>query len=151
MTSGTWRWPTKSNEQKRYEDIGPAIRGVGLRVTASRVATYAVVCASAGPLSHADVVSLLSKRGLNRATVYRNLTDLTDAGLLTRTLIGKAWTYQVAEAHEDSRAYFVCNECGDVSSLTVVAVQVASGGRVPRAVAANAYVVQLSGRCDGCE
>jgi len=37
-----------------------------------------------GPMSHADVAGELASHGLDRATVYRNLMDLADAGLVSR-------------------------------------------------------------------
>ena len=44
---------------------------------------------SRGPETHAEVSDALADKGFDRATIYRNLTELTDAGLVSRE-IGRA-------------------------------------------------------------
>ncbi len=136
---------------KRQDDARSRIRAVGLRATGSRMATLDVVEAAHAPVSHAEVFDALAHRDLDRATVFHNLTDLADVGLLTRTHIGRTWRFEAVDAHESDHTHFVCNECGDISCLPVVDVRVKAKGVLPRALANNNYTVQFSGRCDDCE
>ncbi|MEZ4440527.1 MAG: transcriptional repressor [Polyangiaceae bacterium] len=128
------------------------IRDVGLRATPGRIATYQVLAEAEAPLTHADVVTALAASGLDRATVYRNLMDLTEAGLVARSDLGDhAWRFELshATAHEGDHVHFVCVDCGEVACLPNVALQVTGDG-VPRAVHQQRVEVQLRGRCDDC-
>jgi len=124
------------------------IRESGLRATAGRVATYAALARARRPLAHADVVSALKEAGLDRTTIYRNLTDLTEAGLLIRRDLGHSWRFELKQEHARDHAHFVCTDCGAVACLSPVAIRVK--GRAPRAVADKAYDLQLRGICDDC-
>jgi Fur family transcriptional regulator, ferric uptake regulator len=75
------------------------IREAGLRATAPRVAVLGVLDGARGPLTHGQVHRRLAAQGLDRATVYRNLRDLSEAGLLLRTDLGDhVWRYVVSPA-----------------------------------------------------
>lgn len=133
------------------EAVRERIRGAGLRATPGRVATYAVLYASSSPLAHADVVEALTATGLDRATVYRNLTDLTEAGLVARTDLGDhTWRFELGGGHAAVHPHFICVDCGEVSCLEGVAVQITSSESAPRSVAGRELEVQLRGRCDDC-
>ena len=81
------------------EEVRKVIRDAGLRVTAPRVAVMLRVEQTQGPVTHADIADALSPQGWDRATIYRNLTDLTEAGLLRRTDMGDhVWRFELAPA-----------------------------------------------------
>src|SRR5262245_44102600 len=56
------------------------IHAVGLRSTGSRLAVLRRLEQARTPVTHADIVSDLAPQGFDRATIYRNLIDLTEAG-----------------------------------------------------------------------
>jgi Fur family ferric uptake transcriptional regulator len=58
-----------------------SIRGAGLRATGARVAVLRALASASGPVSHADVCAAIGSSDFDRATVYRNLVDLTRANL----------------------------------------------------------------------
>ena len=130
--------------------IRSRIRQAGLRATTGRVATYAAVAAAGRPLTHADVVAQLDELELDRATIYRKLMDLTEAGILNRKDLGTNWHFELAAEHDGDHAHFVCTDCGDVQCLEDVDVQFKRKGGMPSAVAREAYDLQLRGRCDSC-
>lgn len=130
--------------------IRTRIREAHLRATPARVATYAVLHEAAAPLTHSDVVARLEGKGFDPATVYRNLMDLTEAGLLARTDLGDhAWRFELEGLHTAHHPHFICIDCGAISCLEDVAIEV-RGKRVPRAVSNDDIQVQLRGRCDIC-
>ena len=138
-------------------EIRELIRGAGLRATPGRIATYRVLRGAAAPLTHGDVVSELSGEGFDRATVYRNLIDLSDAGLVARSDLGDhAWRFELSGKADGSHEHihFICVACGDVSCLPAVNVRISAtrgaAGVVPKAVSDKQVEVQLKGRCDGC-
>jgi len=106
-------------------------------------------------MSHGEVAKELAPAGFDRATVYRNLMDLVEAGIVVRADLGDhVWRFEVARAgrasHGAEHPHFVCTECGDVSCLPDGAVRLFGGKGRPRAIAEKAVEVQVRGRCDGC-
>ena len=72
------------------------LRGAGLRSTALRVAVLRRLERATTPLSHADLVDALADQGLDRVTLYRNLNDLAEAGLVARTDLGDhTWRFEL--------------------------------------------------------
>src|SRR5688572_31535064 len=71
------------------------LHAAGLRATGPRLAVLRSLYAATGPVSHGDVAASLAGEGWDRATVYRNLMDLTEAGLLKRTDHGDhTWRFE---------------------------------------------------------
>lgn len=130
------------------------IRDAGLRSTAPRVAVLAALEQRAVPMSHAEICEALHGEGFDRATLYRNLVDLAEAGLLTRSDLGDhVWRFELRRdgaAHEAEHPHFTCTDCGEVSCLPEVTVRIKAADGAPRAVAASSVQVQLRGRCDDC-
>lgn len=107
------------------------------------------------PLSHGDIAEKLSPSGFDRATVYRNLMDLVEAGLVTRADLGDhVWRFELASGkgkqHSLEHAHFLCTDCGDVACLPDLAVKVVAVRGAPRAVGRASVEVQLKGLCDSC-
>jgi Fur family ferric uptake transcriptional regulator len=130
------------------------IRQAGLRATPARIATYEVLLDAKAPLTHGDVTERLAGAGFDRATVYRNLVDLSEAGLVFRSDHGDhAWRFELRARghHESEHIHFVCVDCGDVSCLPHVGVTIRSAKGAPRAVSSQKVQVQLRGRCDSCD
>ena len=67
------------------EETRAAVRAKGLRATPSRLAVLELLRASDSPMSHGDVADRLANQAWDRATIYRNLTDLAEVGLARRT------------------------------------------------------------------
>lgn len=130
------------------------LRDRGLRVTASRLAVLDLVEASEEPLAHHDVVEKLNDSTWNRSTLYRNLIDLTEVGLLVKTEIAGVARFERAGRHNAcaEHPHFVCTDCGTVTHLDGVVVRVEGGahGQQPAAVAEGRIEVQLRGVCDTC-
>jgi len=130
------------------------IRASGLRSTAPRVAVLRELEAARSPLSHAELVGSLGDEGYDRVTIYRNLTDLTEAGLVVRADLGDhVWRFELrraGEAHQGIHPHFTCTDCGTVSCLPAESVRVTPAKGAPRAVAARSVEVHLRGLCDSC-
>ena len=106
------------------------VREAGMRCTAARLAVMQHLDAALGPRTHAEVSEALSDRGFDRTTIYRNLTELTEARLVTRVELGDhVWRFEVKRrglhggAAED-HPHFVCTTCGEVSCLDDVRVAI---------------------------
>ncbi len=87
---------------------------------------------------------------LDRATVYRNLLSLTEAGLLVKTRLGdNVWRFgllNVQSREHGTHPHFVCTDCGGVVCLPESAVTLRG-----EAVRNQVAEVQLRGRCVACQ
>jgi len=129
------------------------IRGAGLRATASRVAVLEVLHREDRPMSHSEVVDALEGHTWDRSTLYRNLMDLAEAGLLRRSELGdRTWRFEVScdHGHADHTAHFLCSECGAIACLPDLVVTPRDGHALPLALAKGDIEVQILGRCDAC-
>ncbi|MCC6526702.1 MAG: transcriptional repressor [Polyangiaceae bacterium] len=141
-----------------------AIRARGLRATAPRIAVLELLGRARTPQSHATIAEALVGSGWDRATIYRNLVAMTEAGLLRRADLGDhVWRFELrrpgpgarAPAHERpgrtvEHPHFLCDSCGEVTCLSDSAVEIRAGAAVPRAVRRKRVAIQIQGRCDRC-
>ena len=131
------------------------LRSVGLRSTAPRVAVLRRLERATTPLSHADLVDALADQGLDRVTLYRNLNDLAEAGLVTRTDLGDhTWRFELrreGSSHATVHPHFTCTDCGTVACLPEEAVRVTPARGLPKALTQRAVEVTLRGLCDRCD
>ena len=107
------------------------------------------------PVSHAELFEALADQGFDRATIYRNLIDLTEIGLLSRTDLGDhVWRFELRRegqrGHQTEHPHFMCTDCGEVACLTGVNVRISPAPGAPRALTAKNLAVQVQGLCDRC-
>lgn len=134
------------------EALRQQIRSRGLRATGARLAVLRVLSGQTSPTSHPELVAALSSDGWDRATLYRNLVDLTEVGLLRRVDHGDhVWRYELADrAHGgEEHPHFLCTVCGDVSCLPGLDLELSSQ-ELPAAVRSGNVAIQLRGTCDEC-
>ncbi|HEU5076717.1 MAG TPA: transcriptional repressor, partial [Polyangiaceae bacterium] len=75
------------------------LRENGLRATGPRVAVLEVLERLKRPMTHGEVADELGDSGFDRATLYRNLVDMTETGLLHRTDYGDhVWRFELTPA-----------------------------------------------------
>ncbi len=129
-----------------------ALRDAGLRITAPRVSVLRLLRRARLPLSHPEVVVRLADRGWDRATIYRNLTDLSRVGLARRTDLGDhVWRFEATGTGGRHRhPHFVCRRCGRVICLPHTTVEIHADADAPSAVRSGDLEIQIKGRCDRC-
>ena len=134
-----------------FETLRAAVRSAGLRATPSRIAVLHVLRSAGSPSSHSEVVAKLASQAWDPATIYRNLTDLSDVGLARRTDVGDhVWRFEAITGNHEASAHphFVCTECGSVECLPEL--DVVTRAKAPRAVRLKRVEIQLRGACDAC-
>jgi Fur family ferric uptake transcriptional regulator len=138
--------------EPKTEELRQTIRGAGLRATPARVATLDLLHRAASPLTHADVAEHLAERGIDKTTAYRNLNDMTGAGLLRRTELGDhVWRFEpIGEGEHEQAAHphFACVDCGSVSCLNEIKL-------TEKSLAASKQIgevteILLRGHCKRC-
>jgi Fur family transcriptional regulator, ferric uptake regulator len=136
---------------RSLDELRAVVRDRGLRATPSRLAVLELLRATDSPMSHGDVADRLASQPWDRATIYRNLIDLADAGLARRTDVGDhVWRFEaVTDAHDGAHPHFVCTECGTVECLPEIELAVRRA-KAPRAVRQRQVEVHVRGLCDAC-
>ena len=141
------------------DDFRQRLRDAGLRATHARIAVLKNLTERNGPISHAELVEELGGQGWDRATLYRNLTDMAEAGLLRRTDMGDhLWRYELLKSeapesntHADTHPHFMCVECGEVSCLPEDSVTLQPDPRLPKSLRTGTAELQVRGVCDRCD
>lgn len=139
-----------SESPPSIEEIKQAIREAGLRATPARISTLILIRQSAAPITHAVVAEHLAASGVDKATAFRNLNDMTDAGLLRRTELGDhVWRFEAVDAHHDAaHPHFVCVDCGTVSCMDDVKLT-ASSQRQSETIGEVTEIL-FRGHCNDC-
>lgn len=123
-----------------------------MRATPARLATLRMLREAVSPLSHAEVAEQLSESGVDKATAFRNLNDMTEAGLLRRTELGdhvyRFEEVRAGDGDEDAHPHFLCTVCGTVSCMDNVRLT-AGSQRASEAVGEITEIL-LRGRCNDC-
>lgn len=135
------------------DELRASIRQTGLRATPSRIAVLGLLRRQTAPLSHGEVVASVEDRGWDRATIYRNLIDLSDVGLARRTDVGDhVWRFEATSGNDaqDEHPHFLCTECGAIECLPDLELRMPARKRTPRAIRERQVEVQVRGLCDDC-
>ena len=148
--------PTRASKDKVEDEIAlirQILRDASLRCTPARISVLQKLRASNSPLTHAEIAETLVPVGFDKATVFRNLTDLTDAGLVSRTELGDhVWRFEVRDpsAAEDERhPHFVCITCGSVTCLGDMEFTPASRKRSQQI--GRITEILIKGHCSTCQ
>ncbi len=135
-------------------EVKDRIRGAGLRSTAARIAVIQHLESVAIPQSHAEVAAALESFGFDQSTIYRCLTELSDAGLLSRLDLGDSIRrFELLPAGAgtaiERHPHFMCVDCGSIVCLDEFTFRLTpkQAGSAPPGEIAE---VLLKGRCLGC-
>lgn len=133
----------------RDDDLRELLVSRGFRVTAQRLVILRELAKLRIPTSHPELTERLAGSDLDRATVYRNLLSLTEAGVLIKTQLGdNVWRFELPRSTSTEHGrhpHFICSDCGSIACLP--ATSVALRGEAARNEVAE---VQLRGRCTDC-
>jgi Fur family ferric uptake transcriptional regulator len=150
MKRATTKGERADDRRRRLQDL---VRRSGLRSTKGRLAVLERLESAAGPMSHAELVDLLANEGYDRATTYRNLVDMAEAGILSRVELGDhTWRFEMRRAADaDARhPHFVCVDCGDVACVPAEAFDVSLSPELRSGEIGEVTEIVLKGRCPEC-
>jgi Fur family ferric uptake transcriptional regulator len=140
-------------EPQNLEPIRTKLREAGLRSTPARMAVYRELSAASRPMTHAEVTDKLAGWGFDKATVFRNLTDLVEADLVSRTELGDhVWRFEIRDPNHpggDQHPHFVCIECGSVQCLGDIDILAASRKRSKEI--GRITEILIKGHCATCD
>ena len=105
------------------------------------------------PMTHEQVMATLPSGAYDKASVWRILSDLADAGILRRMDLGdRIWRYELLDACRtvtDDHPHFLCEDCGEVSCLPPLEVR-AKDGVLPEILRKADFRVRVTGKCASC-
>lgn len=133
--------------------IREQLRKAGIRATPARIAVLQELSQSPSPLTHAELAEKLVPMGFDKATVFRNLTDLAEAELIFRTELGDhVWRFEAIDPERpgaEKHPHFVCVECGSVSCLDEMEFTSTSKRRATSI--GRITEILIKGHCSACE
>ncbi len=143
---------TKESDAEQVQRLRETLSKAKLRTTAARIAVLRKLESAATPLTHAEVAEELVPLGFDKATVFRNLVDLVDAGLAWRTELGDhVWRFELQDPSHPDRGdhpHFVCVDCGSVTCLHDVTIP--GTARTGWEQAGRVTEILLKGHCKSC-
>jgi Fur family ferric uptake transcriptional regulator len=129
------------------------IRKAGLRCTPARIAVLLELIRATSPKTHGEISDKLVPNGFDKATVFRNLSDLTEVGLVTRTELGDhVWRFEARDPSqpEKTHPHFICVSCGTVTCLGDMEFTTASRQR-SASVFGKITEILIKGYCPTCQ
>ncbi len=136
------------------DKVRERLRAANMRCTAARLWVMQQLVEATAPLTHAQVADALEPRGFDRATIYRNLIELTEAGLVSRIELGDhVWRFELRVAGaegEKHHPHFVCVDCGEVACLPSVSVNVKPAAGSKQSAIGQITEILLKGHCGQC-
>lgn len=143
---------TRRPNPNEVQEIRELLRTSGIRATPARIAVLQELRGADSPLTHADVAEKLVPLGFDKATVFRNLADLTEAELISRTELGDhVWRFEIIDPDRpggEKHPHFVCVECGSVTCLGDM--QFTSGSRRRAKEIGRITEILIKGHCSDC-
>lgn len=139
-------------ETNNLEKLLSLLKEKGLKLTPQRMVIFRILSKSN---QHVTVDQVYQKASaeypmLSPATVYRNMEQMVDAGLLTRLdLGGSSMRY---DTNLDEHHHFVCSKCGKVSDVYLEDIQYkvdANRSHLEKAKI-NSLDLHLQGTCGEC-
>ncbi|TWT58865.1 hypothetical protein KOR42_22520 [Thalassoglobus neptunius] len=92
------------NDANEVEEVRQLLRNRNIRATPARISVLQQLRNAKSPLTHADLADKLVPLGIDKATVFRNLTDLTDADLISRRELGDpVWRFEILDPNKPRR------------------------------------------------
>ncbi|HRJ80189.1 MAG: transcriptional repressor [Planctomycetaceae bacterium] len=136
--------------QRFEEQARSMLKQARLRVTGGRISLLAVMLRESHPLSMDDASDLCGWKGGDRATVFRNLHALSEAGLIRMVRgAGKRDVYELVKQPAHRHAHAVCTACGAVACVENESSL--SSAQAPRGWRVTSQEVTVWGICPACE
>ena len=143
------------NDDDVHATVASRLRDAGQRYTGQRRRLIEILAAARSPLSIPEI--LRGRRGLPQSSVYRNLSELVDAGVVRRIVTEEEFgRYELAEDLTGHHHHVICSSCGTTRDVTLPADVERTLDRTLDGVARRAgfadvgHRLDLVGLCDEC-
>jgi Fur family transcriptional regulator, ferric uptake regulator len=131
------------------------LRATGQRYTVQRRRLIDILARAGSPVALPDI--LRGRRGLAQSSVYRNLADLEQAGVVRRVMVeDEHGRYELTEDLTGHHHHLICSSCGRVQDLPMPVELERTMDRTLDGLARSAGFAEVShrldliGLCSGC-
>ncbi len=134
-------------------DFQQILRGLNLKSTPKRLALLEILDSEHVYLSPEDIWKRMKRRfrQLGLPTVYRNLDELHERGVISRVIHPNRQLYYYLCRNEEHHHHFICISCRKVEDIRFCAVRA-----LQRAVSEDvkgkvlSHILQINGLCHSC-
>jgi Fur family transcriptional regulator, ferric uptake regulator len=98
-------------------ELRQLFRNKGKSFTGVRAVILEVLKASGSPLNPKQILSLITTRKPDLATIYRNLTLMESLGLIKSVDLGEGFKRYEMSRPECHRHHIVCRRCGKIDDV----------------------------------
>ena len=137
--------------KKVREEMRALLREHKLRCTTARLAVLVSMHEHKGPMTHQELMEILTEGAFDKASIWRILADLSEKGLLLRMDLGdRIWRYELIDSCRsvsDEHTHFLCDSCGVVYCLPPVKLRTQT---FPEALQGAELNIRITGRCREC-
>ncbi len=109
-----------ASERSVHETAAERLRDVGQRYTGTRHRLIDILARAGSPLSIPEIVK--GRRGFPQSSVYRNLSDLVEAGVVRRVVTEDGFgRFELTEDLTGHHHHLICSRCGQTQDVTLPA------------------------------
>ena len=132
------------------------LRAAGMRYSKSRKAIVEVLASAGRPLTLDEVLAFNSDDNLAQSSVYRNSTELVDAGVVKCLASGKDHNrFELDESIIGHHHHFVCLDCGEIEDFEVPEyfekeILRLEAELVEKGLSVEGHTLDIQGRCPKC-
>jgi Fe2+ or Zn2+ uptake regulation protein len=145
--------PSAVNKKEAIKIYKDFLKSNGLLYTQPRELIFKEAISAVWHFSADELTSQMHKNGINisRATVYRTLASMKDAGILNYVDLGHGHAHYESKKTKKYHEHITCEKCG-----TICEIQVENLAKVIKAATAKAkfkrieYTIRISGICKKC-
>ncbi len=147
----------KSNDQSKQQQVVYLLHKAGLKKTHFRQELIEVLLESKRPLSAAQIEKAVHlKNGGNsgdfdRATLYRNLTWLSEKDIIHASDFGTGASYYALKISDQHQHYVFCVECESAESISHCGVAPMVKEAAQRGYTVVSHRLELLGVCSECK
>ncbi len=148
--------PTKLDQatvDRAQEMLRDYLRERGLKLTSERQALLQAILGSQEHFEPEDLLVSLRQQGIRvgKATIYRTLPLLVDAGILRRAFVGQNRAYYEHCLGAAPHDHMICTNCGRVIEFdTTDIVQLREKLALEAGFAVQSHRFQIAGLCKDC-
>ena len=132
------------------------LRAAGMRYSRSRKAIVEVLASAGRPLTLDEVLAFNSDIDLAQSSVYRNSTELVDAGVLKCLASGKDHNrFELDDSIIGHHHHFVCLDCGEIEDFEVPEhfekeILRLEAELMKKGLSVEGHTLDIQGRCSKC-
>ena len=132
------------------------LRAAGMRYSKSRKAIVEVLAKAGRPLTLDEVLAFKGENDLAQSSVYRNATELVEAGVVKRLASGNDHNrFELDDSIIGHHHHFVCSICGSIEDVEVPEyfekeILELEAELTKKGFLVEGHTLDLLGRCQKC-